>query len=771
MRIFLKYFHQITMCLIFIFIAENSYGALNGPTWETAIRPGFDTSRVSSLDGSAVDNDAFERPTGIAFSKDGKKVFVTNKFVKVYNGKQQECLRTFNLSIPFDIRSAGLVLDEIDPLITLVGKSNDNADSRCEDINFSDDGRKLFLTNQNSRIFQFNLTAPYHLPGISYEADSETSLGVHYYNFSFNNDGTKLFTLNAAGNGQTVKEYSLSPAYDVTSLNLLNTFDMTSLIDNTSSSSDSAQAIEFSSDGTAMFILLNANHNGNRHPDDIFQFQLSVAFDTSSASVLGGYDIVYGSDKSGTTGEALGMAFDSHGSRLYIVSRFSSGPTDEIAVGGSSNDIMHQYSLECSYGLVGCVDDPVSNIGSQIQLAKQNVNLNTSVIFKRFEWIKRNRESENLNSFNFDINYNNQLLESLANNLKNSKKFQKISLNKNKKKNQNNSQWSYWTHGDMSLGSFQMTSVEEAKDIESLGITFGADKRYKDNKFFGFAIRYGDNKTEIRNSFQDVYMNSLTLNIYGVNSLSDNDYMNTVFGLSALKFKHSLTGHTSGERYGKQAFVATNFRTNKKFGKYNFTPSSRFTYAVTHLSNFTDFISNVKAGTNTKYDNEIFESGEITTGFLFNTDKQKFDNGTIVYNGGLEFVYDITPDVNFHYQDVGGSSSNLVSIDRYSKANIRGNFGFEKVYTNGLTFSLNYEIFQHLDKDRFSHTDSLLFKFGRLNDEDFDFAFNYDPFRDNQTEISYLKNLGNFKLKIDTDYSLFSKIPDYGANLEISGTF
>ena len=40
-----------------------------------------------------------------------------------------------------------------------------------------------------------------------------------------------------------------------------------------------------------------------------------------------------------------------------------------------------------------------------------------------------------------------------------------------------------------------------------------------------------------------------------------------------------------------------------------------------------------------------------------------------------------------------------------------------------------------------------------------------------KNEISYLKNLGNFKLKIDTDYSLFSKIPDYGANLEISGTF
>ena len=38
-------------------------------------------------------------------------------------------------------------------------------------------------------------------------------------------------------------------------------------------------------------------------------------------------------------------------------------------------------------------------------------------------------------------------------------------------------------------------------------------------------------------------------------------------------------------------------------------------------------------------------------------------------------------------------------------------------------------------------------------------------------EISYLKNFGNFNLKLNSNYSLFSKIPDYGANLEISGTF
>ena len=764
MRIFLKYFYQITMSLMFIFIVENSYGALNGPTWETEIRPVADESRTKSLGDGEVNNDAFQTPSGIAFSNDGKKVFATNKSVE-NSADGQECLRTFNLSSAYDLRTAGKILDEIDPIITLASETAAQA-YRCEDINFSNDGRRLFLSNQLGDIYQFDLAAPFSLPGMTYN-NIEENFGAGYTNFSFNNDGTKIFTLKSNNNLNSVQEYNLASPYDITAASrgsAINDYDLDSYT-RVDGDNFSHQGIEFSSDGTAMFIISTDQTNPKGSGEEkIIQFQLSTAFDTTTASFLGTYSITMGEGNAGTTGRVGGMAFDGSGSKLYIVAQFNSVPN------GLGADVMHQYSLECSYGIFGCVDDPVSNIGSQVQLAKQNVNLNTSVIFKRFEWIKRNRESENLNSFNFDINYNNQFLNSLTKNLKNSKKFQKISLNKNEKKDRNNSQWSYWTHGDISLGSFQMTSVEEAKDIKTFGITLGADKKYNNDKFFGFAIRYGDNKTEIRNSFQDIYMNSLTLNIYGVNSLSDTDYMNSVFGLSALKFKHSLTGHTSGERYGKQAFVATNFRTNKKFGKYNFTPSSRFTYAVTHLSNFTDFISDVKAGANTTYDNEIFESGEITTGFLFNTEEQKFDNGTIVYNGGLEFVYDITPDAKFHYGDVGGSSSNLVSIDSYSKANIKGNFGFEKVYTNGITFSLNYEIFQHLDDDRFSHTDSLLFKFGKLNDEDFNFAFNYDPLID-QTEISYLKNLGNFKLKIDTDYSLFSKIPDYGANLEISGTF
>ena len=53
-------------------------------------------------------------------------------------------------------------------------------------------------------------------------------------------------------------------------------------------------------------------------------------------------------------------------------------------------------------------------MGSQVELAKQNINLNISTIFKRFEWIKRNRDEKDLTSHNININYPNPLLKSLA---------------------------------------------------------------------------------------------------------------------------------------------------------------------------------------------------------------------------------------------------------------------------------------------------------------------------------------------------------------------
>ena len=69
-------------------------------------------------------------------------------------------------------------------------------------------------------------------------------------------------------------------------------------------------------------------------------------------------------------------------------------------------------------------------------------------------------------------------------------------------------------------------------------------------------------------------------------------------------------------------------------------------------------------------------------------------------------------------------------------------------------------------------TERFIIKISRSKETDGNnFALDFDPLNQNYANISFNKNLGNLNLKLNSNYSLFSKIPDYGANLEISGTF
>jgi len=91
------------------------------------------------------------------------------------------------------------------------------------------------------------------------------------------------------------------------------------------------------------------------------------------------------------------------------------------------------------------------------------------------------------------------------------------------------------------------------------------------------------------------------------------------------------------------------------------------------------------------------------------------------------------------------------------------------LYESGTTFALNYERFQGLDYS--SHQDSIFIKFGHAGEEESEFALNYKPLENNQMELSYVKDVNGFDVKVGSNYSLMSEIPEYGANIEVSSTF
>ena len=746
----------------FLFLITTAKASELQIKWRTNIIPASpaDAGHVCfDEQGTQINKVGASEPSDVAFSNDGLTYVVGNIKVDGIGNR----IIAYKLTTPFDLDTIKNDCSQFrfNPWKDMTTETN----TRVESIRFSRDGSKFFIVNENGEIFSYDLSTPFDLSTRSYI--TELDLTGSRISIEFSGDGMQLFKLDAQNLDPTIEVYDLPGPYDTSSATLNYTLDLNDTEIETLQSPAHMQALdfEFNDTGSAIYILAQTTTPGNDtgySKSAIFQYNTAANYDISSVQFKGRWNVVFDPDDDfAGIGIPYGFAFSASGMKLFVTNHRGDP-------GDNQHDRTNEYNLECPYGVYECTSDARSNLGSQVELAKQNISLNTSTIFKRFEWIKRNRNKENLNNFSINIDTDNRLLISLKDSLQ-------VSLNnkkpQNDKKNKK-SDWSFWNHADISIGSFDATSFEKPKQIRTRGLTFGADKKYGENKYFGTAIRYGNSDSDIKYSSQGINLKSLTLNMYGTVPIDQYRYTNAILGLSILRFDQRFLGKITGERNGKQAFTALNFRTKNTYGAFNFTPSARFNYGITNLSNFTDFISKAKPGTDIIYKEETFENGEIAGGFLFDIDEIKVTNGISRPNGGFEMILDISPDISFNHSNAGGTKTNTAKIEKYSHKKLKGNIGIETIYENGITFSINYEKIIHKDKERsYSHQDIFLIKFGRINNNDSEFVMNFNPNQNNKTELSYIKKINNFNLKIDSNYSLFSKIPEYGANLQISGIF
>ena len=736
----------LTFCLFFLFNINVSVAELT-KTQDTAVRPGPANGSYIDLGGNPEIRDALEAPTGGTFNKDGTIVFFTNNKPPGAGGKTTDSVTVMRVSTPYDLRTISKIFQGGDPIRDIAGVTDTN-DSRVRDIDFNNNGTKLFLTNTNGKVYPFDLKIPYSFAfgsGMSFTTDSEVDLGGTG-ELEFNNDGTKMYFIDG-GENPTVDEYNLTTAFDISTRSLINSTTLSA--DISDSASGAVVGFAFNDTGTGMHVLLQDTGGFN---DTIFQYRLTVAFDTSTAVFVGKADLnsglklgLFQNNGVNVSHIFTGLFFDATGSKMYIVN-------DAVP------DLVHQISLPCKFGVAVCMADTASNIVSHVEFAKKNIHYNNSTLFKRFEWIKRNRNNENLNSFNINLKSYNPILASLTNKLQ-------ASLDNNSSKIKS-STWSFWSTGDVSIGRQDATITDKPKKIHTSGLTFGADKKLGDDKFAGFALRYAKNDSSVTNTDQSSDMESLTLNFYGTTPKNETNYVNMILGYSLLRIDQKYLGKKTGNRNGHQLFTSANFRSKNKSGRFNFSPSGRFSYGITKLSDYTDFISSATTGLNDQHDNKTIKNGNLASGFLFDTDPYKFPDGTITPNGGFEFVVDVSPETRFTYDN--GKSSALVDV--YSAKNFKGNLGFEVIFTNDSTLSLNYERFQHLDLRRSGKTETFILKIGKIIEGDSEFALNYDPINAHQTNLSYSKSIHGLDFKINSNQSLENN-SEYFTNLEVSGKF
>ena len=705
-------------------------------------------------------------PIGVTLSPDGTKIH----FAKFNSGRN---LYQYDLSIPFNISS----IDSSSEVILDVNSGTDAmGNGKIEDLTFNGDGTKVYAVGFTGQMTVHSLSTPYDLSNATVDADDGINWTTAYaseggsdsnhriHGMRFNNDGTKMFLTDSFGT-QGVIEYNLSTPYLPGSASFGNFFAITE-------SAYEIQDIDFDDDGTRMYVI--ESKSGNPSSDKIYAYKLSTGFDTSTATFAGSIANFF--DAAGGDGGPGGMHFSEDGMKFYQVT---------FVTGYSDKNKVFEYDLSCPYGIVLCESETSSVASAQVEIAKNVIHQNTSTIFKRFEWLRRNENKTNLNSHNLKLNINNPILASLKNELQSSftssfkdVKYTQASL-KTEKPAENKRKWSHWSNADISFGRVGDTLSLKPKEITTKGISIGADKLTKNNNFFGFAVRYGNDDADIKSATNEkLNSQSLSFNVYSQLPVNEKSNLNALLGVSFLSIDQMTSGTITGERNGKQIYTALSYEEEQNYTKFDIIPYGKAELGITQLSEYTDFGTSSTNNIET-HERLTFKTGNASAGFKFDHtlywDENKlsgnghYDENKLNRNGFLEYVVDFTPDIDHRYKNHIDSVTVQNTIKRYSLNNIKGNIGFELFKKSGHTFALNYERFQSLDNS--AHTDSLLFKFGKQKNKNTNLNVIYDPLKNNNTEISYLKNYDNFNLKVKSNYAMYSKIPDYGAGIELSATF
>jgi len=188
-------------------------------------------------------------PYGLAFNNDGTKMYIT--------GNVSDSVFQYTLSPGFDLSTASY---------DSVSLNVNSQDTIPTGIIFNNTGSKMYMIGQSSdQIHQYTLTADFNLSTASYDnvsfsiASEETSP----MDMAFNSDGTKMYIVGSSSD--TVFQYSLSTAYDISTAS----YDNVSFNVNTQDSNP--RSLVFNNNGTKMYIIGTTT-------DSIYQYSTRIDF-------------------------------------------------------------------------------------------------------------------------------------------------------------------------------------------------------------------------------------------------------------------------------------------------------------------------------------------------------------------------------------------------------------------------------------------------------------------------------------------------------------
>lgn len=188
-------------------------------------------------------------------------------------------------------------------------------DTDPEGIYFKPDGTKMYVVGLTSdSIHEYDLSTAWDVTSATLlQSASISTQAPNPTGIWFKPDGTKLYV--SESTNADVDEYDLSTAWDVSTLTHVQGLDV--------SGQDAAPAaVSLNHDGTKLFVLGNGS-------TAIYEYDLSTAYDVSTATFSQSQDV------SGQDTDPTGMFIRSDGLKLYLA--------------GSQNDNVYEYDFTTSF--------------------------------------------------------------------------------------------------------------------------------------------------------------------------------------------------------------------------------------------------------------------------------------------------------------------------------------------------------------------------------------------------------------------------------------
>ena len=275
----------------------------------------FDISTSVYSQSLVVDTQETE-PRSIAFNTDGSKMFIL--------GETGDDVNEYTLSVGFDISTASysqafsVASQEQYPL----------------GLAFNTDGTKMFVVGRDGDdVNEYALTTGFDVSTASFtDAFSISAQEINPTGVAFSTDGTKMFIVGYGGDD--VNEYALSTGFDVSTASFTDAFSV-------AGQDTTPTGVAFSTNGTKMFIVGDA---GN----DINQYALTTGFDVSTASFVDSFSVA------AIQAQPRGMAFNTDGTKMFVVGRYPTIAVDEYSVGSfliptGFNPVHTTLSIDSTY--------------------------------------------------------------------------------------------------------------------------------------------------------------------------------------------------------------------------------------------------------------------------------------------------------------------------------------------------------------------------------------------------------------------------------------